>query len=133
MSNPKILVVDDDKIIRLTVAQCLEPQGYEVATASNGKEALQQIQEQPFDLILLDLKMAGMKGLEVLKQAHEIAPATKIVVFSGHSSIEEAVKAMKLGAVDFIQKPMGYIQKPFNPTQLRELVTNVLNDRSLKK
>ncbi|WP_224412432.1 response regulator [Oscillatoria salina] len=126
MTNLQILVVDDDKTTRLTIAQTLEPMGYKVSTAANGKEALEQIQKNHFDLILLDLKMAGIEGLEVLKQAHTIAPESKIVVISGHSSIEEAVTAIKLGAVDFVEKPMSYIQKPFNPTELRELVADVL-------
>ncbi|MEQ8539623.1 MAG: response regulator [Coleofasciculus sp. D1-CHI-01] len=105
MNNVKILIVDDEKNIRLTIAQSLDPLGYQVATADNGEDALLQLKVQEYDLILLDLKMPGMNGLEVLRRAIEIYPDIKIIIISAHGTIEDAVEAMKLGAVDFLQKP----------------------------
>lgn len=119
MNNANILIVDDEKNIRLTIAQSLDPLGYQVATADNGEDALLQLQAQEYDLILLDLKMPGMNGLEVLRRAIEIQPEIKIIIISAHGTIEDAVEAMKLGAVDFLQKP-------FTPKELRDLVFQVL-------
>lgn len=123
MNNAKILIVDDDKNIRLTIAQSLDPLGYQVATADNGEDTLLQLQAQEYDLILLDIKMSGMNGLEVLQRAIEIHPEIKIIIISAHGTIEDAVEAMKLGAADFLQKP-------FTPKKLRDLVFQVLEIES---
>ena len=123
MNNANILIVDDEKNIRLTIAQSLDPLGYQVATADNGEDALLQLQAQEYDLILLDLKMPGMNGLEVLRRAIEIHPEIKVIIISAHGTIEHAVEAMKLGAVDFLQKP-------FTPKELRDLVFQVLEIES---
>lgn len=119
MSEAKILVVDDEKNIRLTVTQCLQPQGYTVKTAINGQEALANLEEYDPQLMLLDLQMPGMNGIEVLKRAKELLPDLHVIMFSAHANVENAVDAMKLGAVDFIQKP-------FTPKEIRELVSKVL-------
>lgn len=123
MNNANILIVDDEKNIRLTIAQSLDPLGYQVATADNGEDALLQLQDQEYDLILLDLKMPGMNGLEVLRRAIEIHPEIIIIIISAHGTIKDAVEAMKLGAVDFLQKP-------FTPKELRDLVFQVLEIES---
>jgi DNA-binding NtrC family response regulator len=125
MNNANILIVDDEENIRLTIAQSLDPLGYQVATADNGKDALLQLQSQEYDLILLDLKMPGINGLEVLQRAIQIYPEIKIIIISAHGTIEYAVEAMKLGAVDFLQKP-------FTPQKLRDLVLHVLEIESSK-
>ncbi|MBE9211890.1 response regulator [Plectonema cf. radiosum LEGE 06105] len=119
MSEARILVVDDEKNIRLTVAQCLEPQGYTVKTAIDGGEALAQLEEYDPQLMLLDLQMPGMNGLEVLETAKERLPDLHVIMISAHGNVENAVEAMKLGAVDFIQKP-------FTPKEIREFVARVL-------
>ncbi|MEC4986437.1 MAG: response regulator [Oscillatoria sp. PMC 1068.18] len=120
MSNEKILVVDDEKNIRLTVAQCLDPLGYEVSTALNGEDALKQLKAQEFQLILSDLKMPGMNGMEFLREAIALHPDLQVIMISAHGTVDNAVEAMKLGAVDFIQKP-------FTPKELRDVVYRVLN------
>ncbi|MEL6459247.1 MAG: response regulator [Cyanobacteria bacterium J06636_27] len=119
MSEARILVVDDEKNIRLTVAQCLEPQGYTVKTAIDGLDGLSQLEEYNPNLMLLDLQMPGMNGIEVLARAKELKPDLHIIMVSAHGNVENAVEAMKLGAVDFIQKP-------FTPKEIRELVSKVL-------
>ena len=122
MSNQHILVVDDEKNIRLTVTQALTSAGYQLSSAANGEEALKQLAEQEFGLILLDLRLPGMDGLEVLRQVVKIRPDIKVVIISAHGTIDNAVEAMKLGAIDFLQKP-------FTPQELRDFVSRVL-DRS---
>ena len=119
MSEARILVVDDEKNIRLTVAQCLEPQGYTVQTAIDGLDGLSQLAEYNPHLMLLDLQMPGMNGIEVLARAKELKPDLNVIMVSAHGNVENAVEAMKLGAVDFIQKP-------FTPKEIRELVSRVL-------
>ena len=119
MSNQRILVVDDEKNIRLTLVQCLEPLGYEVKTAVNGEDALSQLQQNLFDLILLDLKMPGIDGMELLRRSKDVQPGLIAIMISAHGSVENAVEAMKLGAVDFLQKP-------FTPREIREMVGGVL-------
>lgn len=120
MSTSRILIVDDEKNIRLTMSQALKPLGYEVSTAVNGEDALQQLAEWAFDLILLDLKMPGMDGMDVVRSVVELRPDIKIIIVSAHGTVEKAVEAMKLGAVDFIQKPL-------TPNEIRELVNRVLD------
>ncbi len=120
-----ILLVDDEKNIRLTLSQSLEPLGLPIQTAVNGEEALQKIQEAEFGLLLLDLKMPGMDGMDVLRRVRERWPAMPVIIITAHGTIESAVDAMKIGAVDFIQKP-------FSPREIRELVTKVLQRESLR-
>lgn len=124
MPSETILVVDDEKSIRLTVAQSLEPQGYEVKTAVNGNDALSRLKEQPFDLLLTDLKMPGVDGMALIEQAVELYPNLKVIMISAHATVDNAVGAMKLGAVDFIQKP-------FTPQEIRDIVQRVLERQSL--
>ncbi len=114
-----VLIVDDERNIRLTLSLSLEALGMQIQTAVNGEEALQKLQEDEFSLLLLDLKMPGIDGMDVLRQVRERWPKTCVIVITAHGSIDSAVEAMKLGAVDFIQKP-------FSPTEIRELVTKVL-------
>jgi CheY-like chemotaxis protein len=114
-----VLIVDDERNIRLTLSRSLEALGMQIQTAVNGEEALQKLQEDEFALLLLDLKMPGIDGMDVLRQIRERWPKTRVIVITAHGSIDLAVEAMKLGAVDFIQKP-------FSPTEIRELVTKVL-------
>lgn len=124
MQKKPILVVDDEKNIRLTMTQSLEPLEIPVRTAVNGEEALQELREQPFSLVFLDLKMPGMDGIEVLRRIKDDRPKARVIIITAHGSIESAVEAMKLGAVDFIQKP-------FSPGEIRELATRVLERETL--
>jgi CheY-like chemotaxis protein len=119
LEKERVLLVDDERNIRLTLSRSLEALGVQIETAVNGEEALQKLQEDEFALLLLDLKMPGMDGMDVLHQVQERWPKTRVIVITAHGTINSAVEAMKLGAVDFIQKP-------FSPAEIRELVTKVL-------
>lgn len=123
MPAKPVLIVDDEKNIRLTVSIALESLGLASDSAMNGEEALQLIREKDYRLALLDLKMPGMDGMEVLRRLRDIRPDIRVIIITAHGTIESAVEAMKLGAVDFIQKP-------FAPKEIRDLVTSVL-DREL--
>jgi len=124
MEAKPVLIVDDEKNIRLTLSRALEALALETATAVNGEEALSRIREKDFGLVLLDLKMPGMDGMEVLRRLREARPDIKVIIITAHGTIESAVEAMKLGAVDFMQKP-------FAPKEIRELVRKVLSRDAL--
>jgi DNA-binding response OmpR family regulator len=118
MEGKSILIVDDEKNIRLTMRQSLEPLGTPVETAINGEEALDILKQDRFGIVFLDLKMPGIDGMEVLRWIKDNRPKTRVIIITAHGTIDTAVEAMKLGAVDFIQKP-------FTPNEIRELVTLV--------
>jgi two-component system, NtrC family, nitrogen regulation response regulator NtrX len=102
-----ILIVDDEESICQTLSGILKDEGHEVVTAVSGEEALRMVEEDPPNLVLLDIWLPGMDGIEVLKAIKAGYPRTQVVMMSGHGSIETAVKATKLGAFDFIEKPLS--------------------------
>jgi two-component system nitrogen regulation response regulator NtrX len=102
-----ILIVDDEESICQTLGGILNDEGHEVVTAASGEEALRLIEEDPPDLVLLDIWLPGVDGIEVLKVIKAGYPQTQVVMMSGHGSIETAVKATKLGAFDFVEKPLS--------------------------
>jgi PAS domain S-box-containing protein len=124
----QILVIDDEQIMRDGCSRILSKDGWTVLTAENGKKGLEEIQAQPerIDVILLDLMMPGMSGMEVLDQVRMIDPNLLVIVITGYATVESAVEAMKKGAYDFIPKP-------FTPDQLRIVVKRALERRSLQK
>lgn len=126
MKNRNVLIVDDEKNIRLTLSQALEALDLKTETAVNGEEALEKLEEKDFGLILLDLKMPGIDGMEVLHQVRETRPDIRVIIITAHGTIESAVEAMKLGAVDFIQKP-------FTPKEIRELVSQVIDREKIEE
>jgi len=124
MEPRSILVVDDEKNIRLTMSVALEPLRIPVETAVNGEEALQKLHEHEFGLVFLDLRMPGMDGMDVLRRIKDNWPKARVIIVTAHGTIDSAVEAMKLGAVDFIQKP-------FTPTEIRDLAKLVLEREAL--
>lgn len=102
----RILVVDDERSIRDVLAQVLGYEGFEVVTAGSGGEALSAFRARPFDLVLLDVKMQGIDGLETLQQLRLQDPEVRVVMISGHGTISTAVGAVKEGAFDFLEKPL---------------------------
>ncbi|MBI5967431.1 MAG: sigma-54-dependent Fis family transcriptional regulator [Deltaproteobacteria bacterium] len=103
----QILVVDDEERIRQSLHGILKDEGYEVLEAKDGVQALKQIESDPPDLVLLDIWMPGMDGMEVLERIKGPTPNLPVIMISGHANIELAVKATKLGAYDFVEKPLS--------------------------
>ena len=102
----RVLVVDDDSQIRRTLRGVLEDEGHQVAEAADGVQALEALEQRGFDAVLLDVNMPTMGGLEALVMIREQAPTTAVIMVSGESTISTAVKALKRGAFDFIEKPI---------------------------
>lgn len=101
-----VLVVDDEKSVRDSLKMILEYERYDVLVAENGEQALKAVQGSHPDVVLLDVKMAGMDGIEVLQRVREKKPELPVIMISGHGTIETAVEATKLGAFDFLPKPL---------------------------
>jgi len=103
---PKILVIDDERSIRNTLQEILEYEKFKVETAVDGEEGLEKVKSNEYDVILCDIKMPKMDGLEVLDTILKIKPDATVVMITGHGTIENAVEAIKKGAYDFISKPL---------------------------
>jgi DNA-binding NtrC family response regulator len=101
----EILIIDDEKAIRKTLSEILSFEGYKVDEAADGEEGLKKFKEKTFDLVLCDIKMPKLDGIEFLQKAGEINPDVPIIMISGHGNIETAVEAVKKGAYDYISKP----------------------------
>ncbi len=121
---PKILVIDDEMIVCESCKRILEEEGYEVETALSGKEAFDKMKTSPFDIVITDLKMPGIGGMEVLKTFRKEYPDSIIIMITGFSTVETAVEAMKLGAFD-------YIPKPFTPDEVSIVVKKAIEKKSL--
>jgi len=108
MKKPKVLIVDDEPAIRRSLSGVLEDEGYDVVAVESGETCLAELPRQPYDVVMLDIWLAGIDGLETLARIQEIPPQDRpsVVMISGHGSIESAVRATKLGAFDFIEKPL---------------------------
>ena len=122
IDKSKILVVDDQEIVRNLLTRILEREGYQVQSASDGHAAIQMAQIQKFHLFMVDIKMPGMSGVEVIKKIKEIDHDAQIVMITGHASLETAIDAIRNGACDYITKPFDSI----------EYVINVIN-RAVEK
>jgi two-component system response regulator HydG len=103
--NKKILVVDDEIGIRQSLQKILEKEGFSVVTASNGEEAFKIIRQGEVDLLITDIRMAGMDGVELLKVSKSVSPFTEVIMITGYASVDTAVDSMKQGAYDYITKP----------------------------
>lgn len=123
---PTILIVDDEPSILQSLKGLLTDEGFEVATAANGYDALQKIEIEAPDLVLLDIWMPGIDGIETLKEIKKTSPHIQVVMITGHGTIESAVQATKLGAFDFIEKPLS-IEKVI------VAINNALNFRRLEE
>src|SRR3954454_9748403 len=113
-----ILIVDDEPNVRLVFRTALESPGYRISTAEDGEKALLWLENAPIDLVLLDLQMPGMSGMDVLEAIRAAGNDAPVVIVTSHGSIPDAVRAMKLGAIDFLSKPLS-------PDALRSVVAEV--------
>jgi DNA-binding response OmpR family regulator len=123
-SDVRILIVDDEKNIRMTLERALESSGYRVDAAASGEEALRKLDTEGANLMLLDLKMPGLDGMQVLHRVRERKIRLKVIIITAHGTVDNAVEAMKLGAVDFLQKPFG-------PAEIRDAVDRALQRQAL--
>jgi len=103
--SEKLLVVDDDEGVRQVLAQALKESGYQVADADSGERAVEVLKEGAFDLVILDMVLPRVDGMQVLKQIAALRPETPVIMITGYASVETAIKAMKMGAVDYVVKP----------------------------
>jgi DNA-binding NtrC family response regulator len=124
VSSPRILVVDDEMIVCESCKRILEEEGYDVEIALSGKEAFEKMRANPFDIVITDLKMPGIDGMEVLRTFRTEYPDAIIIMITGFSTVETAVEAMKLGAFD-------YIPKPFTPDEVSIVVKKAIEKKSL--
>lgn len=115
----RILIVDDEPNVRLMFRTTLASTGAEIAVAEDGEVALERLEGSPFDLVLLDLKMPGLDGMETLRRLRDLGDDTPVVIVTAHGDVPHAVEAMKLGAIDFLSKPLS-------PETLRRVVGEVL-------
>ena len=107
MLEKKVLVVDDDSLMKDFLKEALGRSDYSVDSASTGEEALEKIKDKDYDLILSDIRMPSMSGMEVLKATKENLPYAKVVMMTAYGTVENAVEAMKLGAFDYVMKPFS--------------------------
>ena len=119
MSNIRILIVDDELIMRESLAGWLERDGHGVQTAASGEEAMEKLKQTHFDIFLVDIKMEGMSGLDVLRRVKESDPDAEVVMITAYGSIPSAIEAMKDGAYD-------YMLKPFDPNELGVLIEKII-------
>ena len=124
--NKKILIVDDEKNIRTTISAYLLSLGHEIEIAVNGQEALDKLKDSKYDLILLDIKMHIVNGIQVLQEMRRIENETRVIMMTAYGTIENAVESMKLGAVDFISKP-------FTLENLKTVIDTVFNREKLSE
>ena len=104
---PTILIIDDEQNILVTLSRALSLEGYETVVAGGGRVGLEKLAATPVDLVMLDVQLPDLNGLEVLGRIRESAPGLPVVMMSGHATVEVAVKAVRLGASDFLEKPLG--------------------------
>lgn len=126
MTNAKLLIVEDDPQMRQGLSDILTEEGYKVSSVSSGKEAIENIKKNGFDVVVTDIVMPGMDGMEVLKEAKRLEPQIHVVMITAFATIENAVEAMKRGASD-------YIAKPFKIAEVQVAIRRVLEETKFRK
>ena len=119
MNKGSILIIDDEEIVRTSCQRILEPEGYSVKTADQGSNGLAVLESHPIDLVLTDLMMPDIDGIEVLRSIKEKWPETEVIIMTGYGTVKTAVRAMKIGVFD-------YLEKPFTPADLLSLTEKAL-------
>ena len=128
MAHERILIVEDEKLIRWSIKSRLAEQDFAVSEAETGKQAFAALEQEDFDLLLLDFRLPDTTGLEILRRVHQESPETSVVMMTAYGTVESAVEAMKLGAFDYLTKPVNLeelslvVQKALETTSLRREV-----------
>jgi len=122
--TPSILIVDDEFSVRDSLEQWFRKDGYRTGNAENAHQALDRIRDNNWDVVLLDIRMPGMDGLELQKRLHELKPQLTVIIMTAYASVESAIEALKSGAFD-------YITKPIDPDELSQLVKRAMDQKRL--
>jgi DNA-binding NtrC family response regulator len=121
--NGQILVVDDDPLMCRSLSEVIRRAGYEVYSANNGYEAIEYIQQEQISVVITDINMPKMDGIEVLRQAKAISPNISVIVLTGYATVDSKIEAMKFGALD-------YITKPFSPSKINAIIEKAISSIS---
>jgi len=122
----QILLVDDEKTMVKYLSKQLIKKGFDISVAYNGLDALEQVKAADFDVVLLDVLMPGMNGIDTLKEIKKIKPRTEVIMLTGHASVEVGIEGMKAGA-------FNYIMKPFDPNELVAEINLAFEQRRIMK
>jgi DNA-binding NtrC family response regulator len=136
MAEARVLIVDDEAEFLDSIGERLRNRGFQVDTALNGREALQKVQGNLYDAIVLDLMMPEMDGLQTMEKALEKKPELQVILLTGHATLEKGLEAMKGGALDFLEKPVDLdllIQKIAEGKSRRVLLEDQLKDAAVKE
>jgi DNA-binding NtrC family response regulator len=125
MQNGKILIIDDEKIALKNLEHVMKKEGYSVVATQSGQNAIKLLEEQSFDVVLTDLRMEKVDGMQILKRCHELYPDTEVIMITGYATLETAVETMKHGA-------FYYISKPFKLDEVRKVVREAIEKVHLK-
>jgi len=120
MLRHNLMIVDDEPIVRKSLSDWLKEEGFDILTAEDGYKAIELIEKEKVDCVILDLKMPGIDGIQVLKEIKARRPETKVIMITAYGTIQNAVEAMKIGATD-------YITKPFDPEEIVESIRRALS------
>ncbi len=131
--TPRVLVVDDEEIIRDSLSFILQKEGYEVEEAANGQEAFKKITENPPDVVITDIEMPGMKGVDLLEKVSQVSPQTFVIIITAYASIETAVQALRKGAYDYILKPLEFDELILRLRRLMEFKRLALENQILRQ
>ena len=125
MDGLKVLIVDDEVVFCENMAKLLNTRGYQVKTVNEGEEAISVLKKEVYDVVVLDLKMPGMNGIDVLKKIKELGVSSQVIMLTGHGGLDTAMEAVTLGAFD-------YIPKPCEVDELSEMINNAHKKKSQK-
>jgi two-component system OmpR family response regulator len=139
MNEFSVLVVDDEDDFRETFVKRLKRRKLDVSGVESGEKALELLDENPFDVVILDVKMPGMDGVDVLREMKKKRPLTEVIMLTGHASVESGIEGMKLGAFDYIMKPadidelmdkmrQAYERKSIHEEKIRQAKMKELKD-----
>jgi DNA-binding NtrC family response regulator len=128
----KVLLVDDEELFLTTLAERLEVRGMQVTMATTGVDAVSTVDNQDFDLVVLDLSMPGIDGLETLKRIKAKQPDAEVIMLTGEGSIRTSIEAMKLGAEDFLQKPVNITELVTKISEAKDKRVHILENKSVR-